>query len=50
MRNTGFPLQPRNLSSCIDPRCSLIAITNPGYDSLINAPSEHEAIGGKDSV
>jgi hypothetical protein len=29
---------------------SLIAIRDPGDDSLIHAPSEHDDIGGKDSI
>jgi hypothetical protein len=29
---------------------SLIAITNPGDDSLIHAPSEYDDIGGKDCI
>jgi hypothetical protein len=48
MRNTGFPLQLRNLVGCIDARS--LPDRNPGNDSLINASCEHDAIDGEDSI
>jgi hypothetical protein len=50
MRNTGFPLQPRNQVACIDARSQPGRDLGSRRDSLINASIECDAIDGKDFI